>query len=69
MTIHLIEGEKPEEGEIVRTKCNKELAFRPFSPSLEKMTKICMDCDTGRSTKIPNFLCVPETPIFKTARV
>ena len=69
MTIHLIEGEKPEEGEIVRTKCNKELPFRPFSPSLNKMTKICADCDTGRPTKIPNFLCVLEMPLSKVAKV
>ncbi|HEY4521963.1 MAG TPA: hypothetical protein VJH05_02380 [Candidatus Paceibacterota bacterium] len=61
MKIHLIEGaeNRPREGEMVRTKCGAELAFRPFAPSLGKLTKICSDCDSG-PTKIPNFLAVAE---------
>ena len=68
--IHLVETEtRPEDGEIVRTKCNKELVFRPFSLSLDKMTKICAGCDSGRPTKIPNFLSVLEIPLSKNAMV
>lgn len=65
--IHLIEveGERPEDGEIVWTKCGMELEFRPFSPSLEKMVKICVDCDTRGPTKIPNFLSVVALPLSK----
>lgn len=65
MIIHLVEGEKPEEGNIVRTKCGEELVFRPFSPSLNKMLPICHNCDTRGPTKIPNFLSVLERPLSK----
>lgn len=69
MIIHLVEGEKPEEGEIVRTKCGKELTFRPFSPVLDKKVLICPECNTRRPTKIPNFLSVLEEPLSKRAGV
>lgn len=67
--IHLIEIEegRPREGEMVRTKCGKKLAFRPFSPTLNKMLFICSECDTRGPTKIPNFLSVLETSLLKTA--
>ena len=67
--IHLVEadGEKPKEGEIVRTKCNKELTFRPFTPSLERMLKICVDCDTRGPTRIPNYLAVLESSRYAGA--
>ena len=64
MKIHLIEGDgfknRPKEGEPVLTKCGKDMAFRSFKPSLEKMTKICANCDIIGPTRIPNFLAVAE---------
>ncbi len=60
--IHFVEtGDRPEDGEIVRAKCGKELEFRPISPLSERFIRICGSCNNKRSfVKIPIFLAVPE---------
>ena len=66
VVIHLVEGvhKRPREGEIVRTKCDKDITFRPFSPSLKKRIPYCVDCHahTRIVTRIPNFLAVSGPP-------
>ncbi len=66
--IHLVEGmtKRPREGEIVRTKCDQEFAFRPFGTSLGLRAPICAECEkeTHGVTRIPNFLAV-SAPLSK----
>ncbi len=66
--IHLVEGiqKRPREGEMVRTKCNEEFAFRPFGPGTGLRAPICSECEkqTKGATRIPNFLAV-SSPLRK----
>ena len=66
--IHLVEGaeKRPREGEILWTKCNQRVAFRPPGSVLGDRALICSDCGKHAGiTQVPSFLAV-STPLSKS---